>query len=83
MMTDRNYLISELSEEERESVEKWVRMLPNVFKRCGSYFLDYGAGNQNVHKLLQEMDTTSMMIAEARAELIERHKLPDYPALRD
>jgi hypothetical protein len=72
-------LISELSEEDRQAVEHWVELLPKAFRRCEVYLRDYKEDTQNVLKLLQEMDTTSMMIAEARSDLIERHRIPDYP----
>jgi hypothetical protein len=72
-------MITDLSEEERKSVEQWIRLLPAQFRQCEGYLQDYGRGEQNVHKLIGVMDTTRMLIDEAREDLIERHKLPDYP----
>jgi hypothetical protein len=72
-------MIADLSEEERKSVERWIRLLPAQFRQCECYLQDYAAGTQVVGKLIHVMDTTRMLIDEARKDLIERHKLPDYP----
>jgi hypothetical protein len=46
---------------------------------CEGYLQDYGTGEPNVYKLIYVMDTARMIIDEARKDLIERHKLSDYP----
>jgi hypothetical protein len=72
-------MITDLSEEERKSVEQWIRLLPAQFRLCECYLQDYAAGTQVVGKLISVMDDTSALIEDARKDLIERHKLPDYP----
>ena len=72
-------MITDLSEEERKSVEQWIRLVPAQFRQCECYLKDYAAGTQVVGKLISVMDATSDIIEDACKDLIERHKLPDYP----
>jgi len=71
-----NPMITDLSEEERKSVEQWIRTLLAQFRQCECYLRDYAAGEQNVYKLINVMDTTPMLIDDARSDLIKKHKLP-------
>ena len=75
MKIEGNTTITELSEEDRKSVERWIRLLPAQFRQCECYLQDYAAGTQVVGKLISVMDVTSGLIEEARRDLIERHKL--------
>ena len=46
-------LISDLTEEERKSVEECIRVLPKVFRECEDYLREYEANDATVFKLLQ------------------------------
>jgi hypothetical protein len=76
-------LISELTEEERKSMEEWIRRLSIVFRLCDSRLLHYGTGEENVLKLLQDMNMVGAVISDARSELLKAHKIPNslYPWL--
>jgi hypothetical protein len=69
-------LISELTEEERKSAKKWLRILPRMFRQCECYLGEYEANENNVIKLLNVMGETREMMAEASDDLIARHRIP-------
>ena len=70
-------LISDLTKQERKSVEEWIRVLPKVFRECEGYLREYEANKTTVFKLLQSMNMVIRAVGDARNDLIERHKIPD------
>ena len=70
-------LISDLTKEERKSVEEWIRVLPNVLRECEGHLREYEANEATVFKLLQTMNKVIRAVGDARNDLIERHKIPD------
>jgi hypothetical protein len=67
--------ISELSEEDRRSVEHWVELVPTAFRECEVYLRDYREDAQSAIKLLCVLDNTRNELDEARADLMKRHHL--------
>ena len=69
-------LISDLTEEERKSVEECIRVLPKVFRECEGYLRGYEKNVATVFKLLQAMKVVGGAITYARSDLIAKHKIP-------
>jgi hypothetical protein len=72
-------LISDLTAEDRKSVEQYIVVLPKIFRQCQGRLRGYGAGRENVIKLLNEMKIAREMIDKAQNELVKRHKLQNLP----
>jgi hypothetical protein len=69
-------LISDLTEEQRKSVEESIRVLPKVFRECEGYLREYEANEATVFKLLQAMKVVAGAITYTRSDLIDKHKIP-------
>lgn len=77
-------LISELAEEERKAMEEqWIRVLPKVLQQLERRLLYYGKGEEDVLKLLQDMNVVLTVIRDARSDLLKAHRIPNslYPWL--
>jgi len=72
-------LISDLSSEDRKSVEKWIKGLPDTFRHCESYLQQYGAGENTVGKLITWMSGTIESLEAARDDLVQKHGLSFKP----
>lgn len=74
----RNFttLITQLTEEERKTMEQWVKMLSLVLGQCQSRLQSYGAGEDTSIHLLGEIQILRGMLGDARADLVKSHKLP-------
>lgn len=72
---------SDLTEEKAHMFEKeeWIKLLPMVFRQCECYLREYEADEGRAINLLQAMHMVGTVIKDARKDLIERHKLPDFP----
>jgi hypothetical protein len=71
-------LISELTSEERRSVEQGTKRLLQSFHTCEMYLRDYLAGRQNVYKFLATTSWVEMAIADLQRDLIEKHNPSQY-----
>jgi hypothetical protein len=69
-------LISDLTEEQRKSIEESIRVLPKVFRECEGYLREYEANEATVFKLLQAMKVVAGAITYTRSDLIAKHKIP-------
>jgi hypothetical protein len=69
-------LISDLTEEQRKSMEAWIRGLPKALRECEDYLRDYEGNEATVFKLLQAMKVVGGAITYARTDLMEKHKIP-------
>ena len=76
---DKTTLISDLAEDERKTVEQWIKALQVMFRECECYLRDYALGEQNVLKLLWEMNATRVMLGEAISNLTKKHRISNYP----
>jgi hypothetical protein len=68
-------LISDLTEEQRKSMEAWIRVLPKALRECEDYLREYKANEATVFKLLQAMKVVGGAITYARSDLIAKHKI--------
>ncbi|HMD16010.1 MAG TPA: hypothetical protein VKH18_05025 [Terriglobales bacterium] len=66
-------MITDLSEEERKSMQERIEKLLVSLNDCGSYPRNYAAGTQNVAKLFGVMCWTEDAIVEVRDELSKVH----------
>jgi hypothetical protein len=72
-------LISDLAQDERKTVEQWVKALQLMLRECECYLQDYVAGEQNVLQLLWEMRATREMLGEAMSSLTKKHRMEESP----
>jgi hypothetical protein len=77
-MAKRNFttLISELTEEERKSMEEQVYVLSHCLRQCGSRLRLYGTGEDTSIHLLGDIEPLLGALEEVRRGLIKKHRLP-------
>jgi hypothetical protein len=79
MMNRKVPMITDLSEEERKSVEERLKLLQAAMRYCEGYLRDYAAGGQNAIKFLNTVACLHGEVKESAKTLVKVHDLPDFP----
>ena len=74
--------ISDLTEDDRKTMEEHVKSLPHILRQLELRVEDYGSGTPDsgtVSKFVQHIEIVRDWLGRVRKDLIEKHKLPDVP----
>jgi hypothetical protein len=75
MTTDKDPMVTDLSEEDRKLAQKCTDMLPHILKQCEAYSRDYAAGKVNFLKFVGVIMQTEQALEEVVDELSKIHGL--------
>jgi hypothetical protein len=81
MTTKKIPMLTDISEEDRKSVEDRLRRLQGMMRYCEGYLRNYVEGKQNAIKFLSTVADLHEEVKQAAKELMQVHDLPNFPGL--
>ena len=72
-------MLTELSTENRDVVQRWMKQCLSLLKGCDYRMNRYLTGQENAVLTIGDLDLAQAFIARTRKELIAAHGLKDFP----